>query len=260
MPTCRAISTIRPAALRLGVLLVLLTAVTAPAAARQEATVGARTPSLVTSGYTLSHRDAADALEIVRPMLSARGTVEVQPHGNSLVVRDVRAAVDRIMPVLRRFDRPLEDLRFEISIVRAAERRGIISPPEPSPPTVDVELEPELAERLRALLRYDEYEVLAHAGLTSREGADVAYSLGGRYAVAFRSGNIFGDKRLKLEGFRVVREAPRTTDKGRRVDDQELFHATLNLWIDKPFVVLAQSPAGGEALMITISCHREPAR
>ena len=39
---------------------------------------------------------------------------------------------------------------------------------------------------------------------------------------------------------------------------QELFHATLNLWIDRPFsLVLAQSESRQEALVVAISARRE---
>lgn len=212
---------------------------------------------LVVHAHTLEHRAAADAADLVRPMLTHRGTVEEQPGGNTLVVRDVRASIERIAATLRDFDQPPRDLTFDIRIVRAGARRGLISPPPDDVP-LDAELPPELVERLRALLRYDEYQVLAQAGVRSREGEAVTYSLGDRYDVSFRSGTLLSGRRLKLEGFTITKKPRRTTDKGRRLAPRELFQATLNLWLDKPFIVLARDPTGDDALMIAISCRPSP--
>ncbi|MEM9558315.1 MAG: secretin N-terminal domain-containing protein [Acidobacteriota bacterium] len=209
----------------------------------------------VVHAQTLEHRSAADAADLVRPMLTHRGTVEEQPGGNTLVVRDVAASVQRIVSTLRAFDQPPRDLAFDIRIVRAAARRGLISPPPEDVP-IDAELPPELVERLRALLRYDDYEVLAQAGVRSREGEAVTYSLGDRYDVSFKPGMLLGGSRLKLEGFTITKKPRQTTDKGRRLEPRELFHATLNLWLDRPFIVLA--PTGDDALMIAISCRPIP--
>ncbi len=42
--------------------------------------------------YTLRNKPAAEALVLIRPLLSKRGTLELQPEGNTLVVRDTVAA------------------------------------------------------------------------------------------------------------------------------------------------------------------------
>lgn len=212
--------------------------------------------------YTLSHRMAREALPLVRPFLSPSGTVEEQPGSNTLVIRDVGTVIGRIVPVLERFDQPPEDLRFDIQIVRAGPQRGGgISPPQAEEETF--ELSGEVAERLRELLRYDSYQVLAEAAVTSSEGQRVTYSLGQSYSVSFRLGTILGGsqangERLRLEDFRIVKHVRNPSNKGRQLEPQELFRATLNLWIDRPFnLVLTQDTARQEALMVAISCRRE---
>lgn len=206
--------------------------------------------------HTLEHQKAADAMALVRPLLSPRGTVEEQVRANTLVVRDVASVVQRVAVALERFDSPPEELRFQIQVLKAGpKRRSVISPPQSTGP--EIEISAELVERLRGLLRYEDYRVLAEAGMTSQEGEQVVYSLGDGYDVSFRLGSVLGGQRLKLEGFRI-REKTQSTSKGPQLPPKELFHATLNLWLDKPFtLVLAQDEARKEALMIAISCHRE---
>ncbi len=201
--------------------------------------------------YTLKHQPAHEALALIRPLLTTRGTVEVQPGSNTLVVRETRTALTSLTRVLAEFDHPPEELRFDIRIVRAGPKRNVVSPPEPE----DFgPLPEELAERLRELLRYDDYRVLAEAGVTSQEGEDVTYDLGQTYSVSFRSGTVVAGQRVKLEGFRIVKHAENATNKTRQLKPRELFHATLNLWLGRPFnLVLAQDESRQEALMVAIS-------
>ncbi|HXT21441.1 MAG TPA: secretin N-terminal domain-containing protein, partial [Thermoanaerobaculia bacterium] len=48
--------------------------------------------------YTLRHQTAGDALGLIRPLLSPRGTVELRPGANTLVLRDTPLALSRILP------------------------------------------------------------------------------------------------------------------------------------------------------------------
>ncbi|NJL28491.1 MAG: CHAD domain-containing protein, partial [Thermoanaerobaculia bacterium] len=119
----------------------------------------------------------------------------------------------------------------------------------PAPPA-------ELVGKLRGLLRYDSYELLAKASLDSREGQEITYALGDDYGVSFRLGSVLAGQRLKLQGFRIVQKPAQGTNKGRRLEPKELIHTNLNLWMDRIFtLVLAQDDSSGEALMVAISCR-----
>src|ERR1044071_5002475 len=65
---------------------------------------------LVLHAFTLRHRAATEAFQLVVPMLTRRGTVELQPATNTLVIRDTPAALGQIIPALRRYDRPSQPL------------------------------------------------------------------------------------------------------------------------------------------------------
>ncbi len=203
--------------------------------------------------HTLKHQQAHEALALIRPLLTARGTVEVQPGDNTLVIREARPALGRLVRVLAEFDHPPEQLRFDIRIVRAGPKHNVVSPPASES---EGPLPEELAARLRELLRYDDYQVLAEAGLTTLEGEEVTYAFGQTYSVSFRSGTVMAGQRVKLEGFRILKQVKNPAVKGRQLEPRELFHATLNLWMGRPFnLVLAQDESRQEALMVAISCR-----
>ena len=202
--------------------------------------------------FTLTHQPANEALALVRPLLSARGTVELQPGGNTIVLRDSLSALTRILPQLRAFDHPAQTLRLEIKVLLAFTGPASVSgwPGQHQ----QGELSPALARQLRGLLRYDSFQLQANARLDVREGEDVIYELGDAYSVGFKLGTLMADKRIKLHGFRIVRRA---TTGAFAKPERQLIGTNLNLWIDQTLILgLAKDEAAGEALMVVVSCSR----
>jgi hypothetical protein len=202
-------------------------------------------------GYTFEHQPAAEALALVRDMLSPMGTVELQPGGNTLVVRDHGAVLKRIESALASFDHPPRGLRFDIHLVRASNQPGAKQAPE------------KVVRRLRDHLRWESYELLANAVVGAREGEEVSYAIGSRYGVSFRPGAMFRET-LKLNDFRMVQKPPvsaRTTNKSRQPAPRELFKTDLNLWRGKQFtLMLPQDKVGGQALAVIITFRPEEAQ
>ena len=198
---------------------------------------------LVLHAYTLRYQQALEAIPLIQPLLTGRGTLELQPGGNTLVIRDTVAALARIVPVLHAFDHPAQPLKVEILIVRAS--RTAVSPqlnhsdlPEP------------LTRRLRELLPYEIYELQAQANLGSQEGQAVAYELGDDYVVSFRLGTLMEAKRIRLANFEVSRRA------GRSRATVPLVHTSLNLCLDQTMSLgLARSEGSRDALIIVVTVH-----
>lgn len=230
--------TLVPATLSL--LLAAAAATSPPAAAQQPGGAAAGDDGrLAVHAYNLQHQPASEAIELVRPLLSPRGTVELQPGGNTLVVRDSLAALARIVPVLRSFDHPARPLRLEILVVRA-ERTTV------SPPTTSNVPEP-LLKRLRSLLRYDTYTLQAQADLLTLEGQQVVFQMGNDYAVRFQLGTLTGERRIKLHGFQIIRgDDPETVEV--------LINTNLNLWLEQTVTLaLARREESASALMVVVT-------
>jgi hypothetical protein len=194
---------------------------------------------VVVRAYTFKYQRASEAVPLVYPLLSPRGTVEYQPAGNTLVIRDTQAAIHRIVPMLRSFDHPALPLRLEVFVVRAS--RALVSPPQRS------ELPEWLTKRLHDLLAYDFYEMQAQAQLGGVEGQRVVYELGPEYKVSFRFGTLLDGQRVKLSNFRISRRS-----EGR--PESNLIQTNLNLWLDQTMSLgLAKSEASREALMVVLT-------
>jgi hypothetical protein len=207
-----------------------------------------RDSELVLHAYTLRYQQALEAIPLIQPLLTGRGTLELQPGGNTLVIRDTVAALARIVPVLHAFDHPAQPLKIEILIVRAS--RAAVGPPQLS----HSDLPESLTRRLRELLPYDIYELQAQANLGSQEGQAVAYELGDDYVVSFRLGTLMEAKRIRLGNFEVSRRA------GRSKATVPLVHTSLNLCLDQTMSLgLARSEGSRDALIIVVTVrHGDP--
>jgi hypothetical protein len=226
-------------------LLILMLPLLAGEAARGQA-VPRVEDGLVLHAYMLKHQRASDAIPLVHPLLSDRGTVELQPADNTLVIRDTPGALSRILPVLRSFDHAPRPLRVEIMIVRASKSNV-------SPPMNHSDLPEELTRRLRKILLYDNYDMEAQAQLQPVEGESLTYEIGEGYVVAFRLGTVLPDRRVRLADFEIGRRLPRR-------GSQELLHTNLNLWLDQTMSLgLAKSEESRAALMVVLTI-RDPAR
>jgi hypothetical protein len=214
---------------------------TIPAVA-QSVSARERETDLVVHAITLQYRRASDALETVHPLLSRRGTVELQPGGNTLVIRDVPQAIARILPLVREFDQPAGSVKVKVQIVSAGG--------DPVPGRRVPELPPEMMERLRELLRYKSYVLMGKTEVEVQEGLDAVYELDTEYRVDFRLGRLLEDRRIGLEGFKI----------SRRLEDgavKPLIHTNLNLDLNKPMILgLARTESSDRALMVVVECTR----
>lgn len=200
----------------------------------------ARPEELVLHAFALKYRPAAEALALVSPMLSDRGTVELQPRTNTLVIRDTLASLRKIVPTLRAYDQPSRPLTLELYIVRASRSQV-------SPPVTRSNLPEPITRRLRSLLGYDSFDVQAQALLASSEGQAVTYAVGGEYDVSFRFGGLLPEQRVKLLNFRVFR-------RNEQGQPHLLIHTNLSLRQDQTTTLgLARSENSPEALMVVLT-------
>jgi len=218
-----------------------------PAASGQAAggTPDESAEGVATITYNLRYQAVSEAVSLVFPFLSGQGAVEVRPGENALVIRDRPAALERILPMLREFDRPGRRLRLGIRVV-SAESEAAGGEPESG-------LSEELLRRLRELLPFRVYRRVAAADLDVAEGGGVGHELSASFRVDFRVGRLQPDRRIKLYGFRISR-------LDRAEEGPPLIHTNVNLRLDKPMVLgLARTEASETALMVVLQCALEEA-
>lgn len=208
----------------------------------------AETRATTVYAFTCRHRPCADALPLLRPLLTTSGTVELQPGGNTLVVRDRVEAIDRMVVTLRTYDQPPQRLRIELLIVHA-DNASPAKPSERAAPKW-------VSEPLRNLLRWDYYSLLAQTALDVREGDAVTYDFGDGYRVTFELGAISPDEKLRFNDFRIERQEP-AARQAVKPPAKQLLAANLNLVLGRPTTLgLAKSEQSQKALFLVLTTSR----
>ncbi len=162
------------------------------------------------------------------------------------------AALNVIVPELRAFDHEPQTLRLHVQVVQAFQ--GAAAAAQAVPLSTPGQLSPALVRRLRDLLRYDSYVLHADVHLDVREGEEALYELGSLYTVGFKLGAVVGEKRLKLNNFRIARRA---TTGAFPKPEKQLLGTNLNLWLDKTLILgLARDESAADALMLVVSASR----
>lgn len=228
------------ALLRRGAVVVLALAA-AVTEARGQAAARTDDEPLKVHVFTFEHQSADDALGEIRPLFSDRGSVELKPSGDTVILRDRRGELDRILRTLRDFDHPRRALRLEFQLLRAHKVPF-------SPQQLSEGVSPALVQRLKQVLRYDTYESLADVGFRSEEGEQVAYDFGDDLGMEFRVGTVLQGSRVGLKDFRVLR-------RGEGGAALAVLHANLVVRLGQTLaLVLMRDEAAESALVIAINC------
>lgn len=199
----------------------------------------AASPAVRLMVFSLQRQPVFEALSVVRPLLSVQGSVELDPSHNTISVRDNLAALSRVATAIRAFDRESQPVRIDVSLILAETAK--ISPIRP-----DDDIAPDLLVRLRQLLRFENFALLAHSQITSREGEEVMYEMAQGYRLSFQLGSVSDGKRIRLAGFRMVRAVPGQPER-------ELVRSVVHLGLEQPLILgLTRDESADRALMLVL--------
>jgi hypothetical protein len=208
-------------------------------------TLAAAAPAVREEVFTLRHVRAATALELVVPLLSATGSVELRQATNALAVRDTVEAIAHIRSRLDSLDRPVVPLIVELQIFEGLAEAG-------EGPALA--LDPELAARLKELFRFADYRLVTAGRVLTREGENVLYQAADGFQVRFQAGRLEASGRLRLEAFALEREA----ESGGWTT---MLSGRLQLAAGRPLVLaLTPSEDAEHALFLAITVGATPTR
>lgn len=196
--------------------------------------------------FGLERKSVYDALNVVRPLLSVQGSVELDPTHSTISVRDNLAALSRVATAIRNFDRESQPVSIDVSLILAETAK--ISPVRPV-----TGIAPDILARLKQLLRFDVFSLLARSQISSREGESVVFDMAQGYRLTFELGAIEDSRRVRLSGFRMVRALPGKAE-------HELVRSVVNLGLDQPLILgLTRDESADRALMLVLRYQRPTA-
>jgi len=189
--------------------------------------------------FQFKYKDADKAAAIIKPLMSAEGTMSIQPASNALVVTDRAENMKAIANALATFDTPPHTVRLSLHLVSAsrAETATKVGP--------DMR---EIAGKL-ALLRYNSIDDLGDANVEGHEGEPATIDLHNGYRVDFRFGEYDpSSDSVKLDDFRL--------SKVQNDQLNQVYKATLNLKVGHTLIFGATKTQGQRAIFLVFNARR----
>lgn len=211
-------------------------------AAMAEAAAASDAPkSLSVRTFTFHYKEAEKAAAVIKSLMSADGTISMQPSTNALVVTDRAENLKSIARALAQFDTPPQAFRLTVRLVGASRLAG-------EAPKVPDDLK-DVAPKLE-MFRFNSFENLGNADVAGREGDPGIVT----WPTGYRANFKFGEYDPASNSITVS-----DFDLSKLKDDQltSLLKTTLNLRVGETYIVGAtKNPQSTRALMIILVAHK----
>lgn len=196
--------------------------------------------TLTVRTFQFKHKDADKATAVVKALMSAEGSISIQPSSNSMVITDRPENLKKIAAALTNFDAPPMAIKLSVRLITASRVDGAGHTPD--------ELK-DVAPKL-AMLRYNVLENIGSANVEGREGGPGLVDL---LDNGYRAEFTFGDydpstDSVKISDFKVARL------QGDQLT--QVLKTTLNLKLGQTVILGATKSQGGRALMIIVTAKK----
>jgi hypothetical protein len=209
-----------------------------PAAAAADAKAG-----LAVRSFSFKFKQAEKAAAAIKPLMSADGSMSIQPSTNSLVVTDRAENMKAVAKLLADFDKEAQSFRLYVRIVGASRVEGT--------PKIADDLK-DIARKL-AILPYNSFESVGEATVQGKEGDPGLIDMQTGYRADFR----FGEYDPASDSI-AVRDLQIAKLTGAQRDQlTSLLKTSLNLTIGQTYILGAsKAPQSQRALMIVLVARR----
>jgi hypothetical protein len=199
-------------------------------------------PGLAVHTFTFKFKQADKAAAAIKPLLSADGSMSIQPSTNSLVVTDRAENMKSVAKMIGDFDKEPQSFRLFVRIVGAS-REGT--------PKIPDDLK-DVARKL-AILPYNSFEAVGEATIQGKEGEPGLFNMQTGYRADFK----FGEYDPASDSI-AVKDLQISKLTGAQKDQlTSLLKTTLNLTIGQTYILgAARAPQSQRALMIVLVARR----
>ena len=189
--------------------------------------------------FQFKYKDADKAAAIIKPLMSAEGSMSIQPASNSLVVTDRAEKMKAITDALAAFDTAPHAVKLSLRLVGAGRGENATKVP--------AEMR-EIGAKL-AVLRYNVIDDLGNANVEGHEGQPTTIDLQNGYRVDFKFGEYDpSSDSIQLDDFRLSK-----VQKDQLV---QVYQATLNLKVGQQLIFGATKTAGQRAIFLVFNARR----
>lgn len=209
--------------------------------------------------FEVRYRSLADAAEIVGPLLSAEGSMKLQPRLRTLVVEDRAAVLRRVEAVLRTFDVPPRNVEVTLTLLLGSDTREGRTAQGIGPGAISREIRG-IHETLGDFTKWTNYELLGSQAVTVVEGHGAAVQLSDEYRVSLDVDSVEPSSAMAPQGLIHLRVVLRRVSRDASGEEggEDLYSTQIQLHAGKLLTVgAARSPESRKALFLTIRARAE---
>jgi len=207
---------------------------------------------LPTQLFTVRFKDVNDVYLLIEPLLSARGSVQMQPRLKTLAVTDDEETLRRIEEMIRAFDLPPKNVELALQLILASTEKQ----PEKISPRIRG-----VIEKLNEITtRWSDYRLLGSATVPCSEGEKASVEMGEDYRISFVVDYVSDEQKLvRIKRFTLDRRDPPKDREAPGETFTRVFDTALNLKEDKLVVLGAtKMESSKRALFMTITASAQP--
>jgi hypothetical protein len=221
----------------------MLLAVSGAAFAEPAAAAADAKPALAVRSFSFKFKQADKAAAAIKPLLSADGSMSIQPSTNSLVVTDRAENMKAVAKLIGDFDKEPQSFRLYVRIVGAARVEGT--------PKIADDLK-DVARKL-AILPYNSFESVGEATVQGKEGDPGLIDMQTGYRANFK----FGEYDPASDSIAVTDLQIAKLTGAQKDQLTTLLKTSLNLTIGQTYILGAsKAPQSQRALMIVLVARR----
>jgi len=221
------------------VLMILLAVVMTAGVALAEPGANADAKALSVRTFQFKYKTADKAAGVIKSLLSADGTMSIQPKTNMLVVTDHADNIKAVATAINDYDSAPRGVKLNVRLVAASKSET---------PGRTIEELKDIA-RTFTMLGYNSLESLGSANVESHEGDSGSITLNDGYRADFHFGEYDpASDTVELTDFRISKL------QGDQLS--EIYKTTLNLKIGQTIVLSVKRPKGQHALSVAFVARR----
>ncbi len=207
-----------------------------------------------TRAFEVRYRGLADAAEVAGSVLSADGSMRLQPRLRTLVVEDHAAVLLRVAALLRGFDVPPRNIEVTLTLLLGSDTREGRTVEGIGPGAVSREIRG-IHETLGDFTKWTNYELLGSQSVTVVEGHGATVHLSEGYRVTLDVDSVEPSSAVAPQGMVHLRVMLRrvSRDASGLEGTEELYSTQIQLHVGRLLTVgAARSPESKKALFLTI--------
>ena len=208
---------------------------------------------LPTQLFTVRFKDVNDVYLLIEPLLSARGSVQMQPRLRTLAVTDDPETLVKIEAMIQSYDLPPKNVEVALQLILATTAG---KPPE----TISPRIRGGVIQKLNEIsTRWSDYRLLGSVTVVSSEGEKASVEMGEDYRISFAVDYASDEQRLvRFKRFTLDRREKARDPEHREETYARVLDTALNLKEDKLYIFGASKmESSNRALFMTITASTQ---